>query len=569
MRKNIWIGAWALGIFLGVWHYAAAQETPGVVQKTPLEVQQALDEVEKKNALGDMPAQEEATPVEPSSALMEAVNTLDDAIEPGPRINTQQPSSDGSSEKPTIERISTIIDVLELKEMDIGDVLKLLSKKSGLNIISGKNVAGKVTIYLKNVDVRDALRIILESNDLAYVEEDSIIKVIPGSQFETLYGYKFGQDLETKIIQLKHAKAEDVVAVLNQIKSQAGKISSDGISNTLIIVDCLDTMILMQEMISRMDIPVQTKVFELKYSKAEDVVKKVEAQLSKNIGKVEFDVRSNKLFITDTEQKMGEIEKMVAAFDQKHPEVLIEAKIVQVTLSDQYKLGIDWEAIVSDFHNLDFKSSFDILPVTGNRGTLGIGTIGKDDYQVLIEALDVVGTTNILSNPRITVINNEEAKILVGTSKPYVTTQTTTPASGPTTTAETVNFIEVGVKLFVTPMIHGDGYITMKIRPEVSSAAKSIVTSTKNEIPIVETSQAETTVMVKDNATVVIGGLIKEEDSKTINKVPLLGDLPFLGVIFRNENKSKEKTEIVIFLTPKIVTGDNLLEKKPSKADTK
>ncbi|MFA5659291.1 MAG: secretin N-terminal domain-containing protein [Oscillospiraceae bacterium] len=548
MKKNVWVSACALGIFLGAWHYAAAQETP-------LEIQQALDEVEKSNVVAVEPSSQGAVPAQPDVSA-ELVDTV-------------QQSSDGSSENFVIKGNSLILDVLELKDMDINDVLKLLSKKSGLNIISGKNVAGKVTIYLKNVDVRDALRIILESNDLAYVEENGIIKVIPGQQFETLYGYKFGQDLETKIIQLKHAKAEDVVAVLNQIKGQSGKISSDGISNTLIVVDRLDRVILMQEMISRMDIPVQTKVFDLKYAKAEDVVKKVETLLSKNIGKIEFDTRSNKLFVTDTNEKIKAIDKMVQAFDQRHPEVLIEAKIVQVTLSDQYKMGIDWEAIVSDFHNLDIKSSFDILPSTGNRGKLGIGTIGSDDYQVLIEALDVVGTTNILSNPRITVINNEEAKILVGSNKPYVTTQTTTPASGPATTAETVNFIEVGVKLFVTPMIHGDGYITMKIRPEVSSAAKSLVTSTNNEIPIVETSQAETTVMVKDNATVVIGGLIKEEDSKTINKVPLLGDLPFLGVIFRNENKTKEKTEIVIFLTPKIVSGDSLLEKKPSEENIK
>ena len=170
--------------------------------------------------------------------------------------------------------------------------------------------------------------------------------------------------------------------------------------------------------------------------------------------------------------------------------------------------------------------------------------------------MDTVGKTNILSNPRITVINNEEAKILVGSSEPYVTSETTTTASGPTTTAESVNFIEVGVKLFVTPTIHGDGYVTMKIKPEVSSRTGSITTSTNNEIPVVETSEAETTVMVKDGVTIVIGGLIKEQDIRTVKKVPLLGDLPFLGFAFRNENKSIEKTEIVIFLTPRIISGD-------------
>ena len=103
-------------------------------------------------------------------------------------------------------------------------------------------------------------------------------------------------------------------------------------------------------------------------------------------------------------------------------------------------------------------SDFDVLGTTDKRGKLSIGTIASDDYTALIEALDTVGTTNILSSPRITAINNKEAKILVGSTEPYVTTTTTTPSSGPTTTAESVNFIEVGVGLYITPTIHDDGF---------------------------------------------------------------------------------------------------------------
>ena len=533
----------AFVIFSGAFNEIRAQETP-------LEVQSALDEVEKNSALSQSSA---------SAETQDSGNAVQgEAAQPEPVVNAQP--SDSSAPNLTMEKQSMMIDVLELKDMSIADVLKLISKKSGLNIVSGKNVNGRVTIYLKNIDVRDALRIILESNDLAYIEENGIIKVMAGQEFQSIYGYKFGQTLETKIIQLKYAKAEQVVPILNQIKSQIGKVSPDTLSNSVIIVDRMEKVVLMEDMIKRMDIPVVTKVFELRYSKAEEVTKKLEGLLSKDIGKIEFDKRSNKLFVTDTDQKLAEVAKMIQAFDVKHPEVLIEAKIIQIDLNDEHKMGVDWEAIVANYHTLDLVSQFSILTPTNKKGKLSIGTISNDDYTVLIEALDTVGTTNILSNPRIAVVNNEEAKILVGSNEPYVTTQTTTPASGPTTVAETVNFIEVGVKLFVTPTIHGDGYITMKIRPEVSSAANSLTTSTNNKIPIVETSQAETTVMAKDNATIVIGGLIKEENTKTINKVPLLGDVPFLGFAFRNESKKKKKTEIVIFLTPKIISGDHILE---------
>jgi len=188
MKKNILISACALGIFLGAWHSVAAQEAP-------LQVQQALDDVEKKAVVPESVLAESVS-AQPASAPLE-VNTPA-AFPPSiPVAEIQPPETPGQNL--VIEKNSMVIDVLELKDMDIGDVLKLISKKSGLNIISGKNVVGKVTIYLKNVDVRDALRIILESNDLAYVEEGGIIKVIPGQEFEGIYGFKFGQDLKTRL----------------------------------------------------------------------------------------------------------------------------------------------------------------------------------------------------------------------------------------------------------------------------------------------------------------------------------------------------------------------------------
>ena len=262
------------------------------------------------------------------------------------------------------------------------------------------------------------------------------------------------------------------------------------------------------------------------------------------------------LIVADTPTKILEIEKIIRAFDVKQREVLIEAKIIQIVLNDEHKMGIDWEAIVSDYHALNLKGDFDILTSSEKRGRLSVGTLSSDDYTFLIDALETVGKTNILSNPSITAVNNKEAKILVGSTQPYVTTTTTTPASGPTTTAESVNFIDVGVKLFVTPTIHMDDFITMKIKPEVSSVTKSVTTSQNNTIPVVETSEAETMVTVKDGVTVVIGGLIKEEKLSTVRKIPILGDLPLLGLAFRNQKQSVAKTELVIFLTPKIITGD-------------
>ncbi len=449
-----------------------------------------------------------------------------------------------------------ILDVLDLKNMDVLDVLKLISQKSGLNIVAGQNVKGRVTVFLKDVEVREALRIIVEAYGWAYTKDGEIIKVMTDQEYEAKYGHKFGQEIQTRIRQLLFAKPTAVTAVLNEVKGKTGKIIADEKSSILILMDDAAKLEEMEMIIGRLDVPTETEVFDLGYAKAEDLSAKIAEALTPSVGTMKFDERSNRIVVSDTAQAIQKVKKIVGAFDERDEEVLIEAKIIQITLSDEHKMGIDWEAIVSDYHSLDLTSDFDVLGASDKRGKLSIGTLSNDDYTALIEALDTVGKTNILSSPRITAVNNKEAKILVGSTEPYVTTTTTTPSSGPTTTAESVNFIEVGVKLFVTPTIHNDGFITMKIKPEVSSVTSNLTTSNNNTIPIVETSEAETTVMVKDGVSIVIGGLIKEETIKAMKKIPLLGDIPVLGFAFRSHNDSVSKTEIAIFLTPRIITGD-------------
>ncbi|VAX36090.1 hypothetical protein MNBD_UNCLBAC01-984 [hydrothermal vent metagenome] len=454
------------------------------------------------------------------------------------------------------EVIKVMIDVLDFKNVDIMDVLKVIAKKSNLNIVAGRGVAGKVNIYLQDVEVREALKIILESQNLTFAEEGNILRVMTAKDFQLKYGHKFGEKLEISVVQLVYADALAVNSILTQMKSVIGKVIVDKSSNSIILIDTSDKVRLLEQLILEIDAPRITQVFELYYGKVEDVAPKVTELLTKNIGRVEFDVRSNKLIVTDVPEKILQVEKLISTLDDKEKVVFIEAKILQVVLSDQQKMGVDWEGIVANYKNLNLKSNFDVLESSDKRGTVSVGTLSDDNYTALLEALEEEGATNILSNPRITVTNNNAAKILVGSTEPYITSTTITPSSGPTTTSESVNFIEVGVKLYVTPTIHRGGFITMNIKPEVSSVIRTVTTSNNNTIPVVETSEAETTVMVKDGVTIVIGGLIKDETIDSEKKIPLLGDIPLLGRAFKNTNHFSRKTELVIFLTPKIVSGD-------------
>ena len=456
---------------------------------------------------------------------------------------------------------------LELKGMDIIDVLKLLSQRSGLNIIAGKNVRGKVTLYLQDVDIWDAFEIILAANDLAYEKRGDIISVMTDRDYELRYGMKYNDKKEIKIIQLKFAKAPSVAKALNQIKTRIGRVIVDEGSNTVVILDTPFAIDQCMKVVQKMDLLVETKVFDLNYARAEDLKAKVEAVITKDLGEVQIDERTNKVIVTDLPKNMERLDEMIEAFDERSREVMIQAKIIEITLNDQYKMGIDWEGIFRGMNDLDFKGSFSLA----SQGTLSpgmevsVGTLteNRDNWTGFVQFLRKVGDVNLLSSPRVTAMNNEEAKILVGSNEPYVTTTTTTPASGPTTVAEEVTFIDVGVKLYVTPTINQDGFVTMKIKPEVSSVSNTLTTSQNNTIPIVSTTQAETSVMLKDGVSIVIAGLIKDERSSTVHKMPGLGSIPLVGALFRKTVEEVKKKEIIIVLTPHIISGDKMMTEYP------
>ncbi|MCD4781529.1 MAG: hypothetical protein K8S27_13425 [Candidatus Omnitrophica bacterium] len=454
------------------------------------------------------------------------------------------------------EKTSKKIDVLDFKDVDVHDVLKVISQKTGVNIVAGHAVKGKITVYLKSIELEDALKTILESHGWAYIEEDNVIKVLSNQEFKVRYGYDFGRPVVTRVKPVSYAKAADLVAMLNQLKNPSGKVISDASSNTLVLIDTPEKIKEMEYIIDDMDVALETEVFQLSYATVKDLADKINEILTPQLGRMKYDDRSNKLIVTDVQKKVQEVQALVEAFDVKEKEVFIEAKILQITLNDEFKMGIDWDAIVSDYQDLNLKSNFDVLSSVEKRGQISVGTLSSDDFSVVLNALETVGETNILSSPRITVLNNKEAKILVGSNEPYVTSTTTTTASGPTTTAESVNFIDVGVKLFVTPTIHEDDFITMKIKPEISSKVDIITTSNNNTIPIVETSEAETTVTIKNGTGIIIGGLIKEETIEISKQVPVLSQIPVFGLAFKSRSDMTKKTEIIIFLTPQIITGE-------------
>ena len=405
-------------------------------------------------------------------------------------------------EKASVSRQGNV--TLDFRDADIRNVLRILSYKSGVNIVPSPEVTGLVTIQLTDVPWEQALDVILKTNG-------------------------FGSDRRENII---------VVTTIENLK----KLREDA------------QMLAQQE-------PLVTKTFALNYAKASEVIASIE-KMKTSRGSVHFDERTNSLIIRDTASNVDLIAKIIPSLDRTTPQVLIESKIIETTLSNTEKLGIDWVVKASaggPKHPANFPwtsdtnkyvpDAFPAAPVP----QFTYGTIDLTTFQVVLEFLNSRSDTNILSNPRIVTLDNQKAMINVGTQYPiptytYNEEQAKLQISG-------WNYMDIGVIFEVTPHVNNAGFVTLDIKPKVT-AILDFVTVENTSLPRLSNESATTRVMIKDGTTLVIAGLIKDQVTDTKKKLPLLGDIPILGLIFQKTEKTISKTDLLIFMTPHIITVD-------------
>jgi type II secretory pathway component GspD/PulD (secretin) len=339
----------------------------------------------------------------------------------------------------------------------------------------------------------------------------------------------------------------------------AGKVEVNRLNNKLVITDTESSLDMAARIIAEFDVrPITvSRNFLLNYAREDQVLPIINEELTPGLGSVHSDPRNNQLIVTDLPERVESIAGLVATLDRRTSEVLIEARILQITLDDNTRMGVQWEALTERIEELgpvDATLDFNVLDPSEQGARVISGGLDEKSYEALLEMLSTTVETNLISSPRITTVNNETARILVGSTVPYKTIDTR-EEDGTIRTFEKVTMVDVGVKLYVTPMISEDGFISMNIRPEVSS-----VTGFSDGIPIVEKSETETTVIVKDGVTIIIAGLVREEHTETVKGVPILKDIPVLGIPFRSTDSKVLKSELAIFITPHVITGDTSVD---------
>jgi len=445
---------------------------------------------------------------------------------------------------------------LDLKGIDVNELFKVLSEKSGMTIITTPGVSGRVTVFMDRLSFDDALDVVATMQDLAYDKKGSVVKVMTASEYEKAFGKKFGERKETVTVKLAYAKPANVLAVISSLKSDLGKIISDESTGTIIIIDTPQAAGLIVDTVKELDKPLESEVFDINYARFADLKGYLNDLITPGVGQIIVDERSAKVVVTDLPQRLARIRKLVEEFDEQSRQVLITGEIIEVTVNDKFQSGITWEAIYEQDgeQKLDLVGNFPVSPELSSYGKINLGVLANDNYNVVLNMLDDYGSTKVLTRPSIVVVNKEEAKLLVGTREAYVTSAQS-QAETTTVTSESVQFIDVGVKLSVVPTIGSDGFITMKIKPEVSTVSDTLTTAAGSQVPIVSTSQSETVVKIKDGSTLVITGLMKNNDVDSNTGWPGVSKIPVIGSLFASKAKQRNKSELVIFITPKIITG--------------
>ncbi|MBN2511564.1 MAG: hypothetical protein JXB18_01375 [Sedimentisphaerales bacterium] len=439
----------------------------------------------------------------------------------------QTPSPNNELLTPVQERMRNSISI-EFRDTPIDDVLLILAKQADVDIIKSPKVIGNVTATLTDIPLSEALENILAAHGYAFITTANMIRVVPREEVLQIQEKKV-----SRVYRITYADVTEVEESLKKFISEGGSISANpGTSN---------------------------------------------------------------IIVTDVESKIEAINSFIEEIDRVTPQILVEARIYDVSSKDRIDLGVQWQAgtatsygapasgatlgndlsslgnaIYGDPSNTSPFSSvtnpFTTGAFNGNvnnaSNTNALMRFGILNEHINIDAIlraeqeDI--RAKLLANPRIMVLDNQEAQIKIVEEIPY---QELTETSGGGAIG-TTQFRDVGVELLVTPHLTREGLIRLILNPKFSVRTGDVLVGTGNNNvpaqPIIATRQTMTTALIRDQQTVVIGGMKKQDVSTQVNKVPILGDIPLLGELFKFRGESIINSELVVFITPQIVTDQAL-----------
>jgi type IV pilus assembly protein PilQ len=408
--------------------------------------------------------------------------------------------------KYTGQKITLVFD-----DADILNILQLIAEVSNLNIVASDDVKGTITLRLVDVPWDQALALIMDIKDLGMVKQGNIVRIMPKEKLRAMEEARMNasrtreklEDLETELITVNYA--------------ELGSVSKH----------------------------------------VKEVLTKDRAGVS-----VSEDARNKQLIVRDIPSNLVKVKELIHKLDTPERQVMIEARIVEATSTFSRDLGVKWgfsseaehrdNELANNQTNVGLGGSFlisppaagSVLSSAGMGAGFTFGKIGSTSLDLRISALEASGQGKVISTPRISTLNGGQAKISQGTKIPY-------QSSG--TEGAKTEFVDANLELTVTPVINPDNSMILDITATDSSIGSNVNTGLNTQAPAIDTREAKTKLLVRDGETTVIGGIFVESDTNSTSGVPWLMKLPLIGHLFDSTNKSNQRAELLIFITPHIV----------------
>lgn len=491
---------------------------------------------------------------------------------------------------------------LDLVNADLIYVLKILAKELGMNIVTDPTVQGSVTMTLKDVPASGALNIVVKMSGYDYKRVDNTIVVGDPKLLATIpsniMNVKKGAEI-TQAIPLEHAKAADISSMVSASYPDA-KVQSDPRGTALIVSADPDSMKAIRSFVSQLDydvpapIPPRTEIVALKAAKGEEIL----PILQKLVPTLSYDVdkRLNSLILTGDEASVSLCKDYLEQLDAHLQQIALDVKVVDLTESGSKSFGGSWgtssdnmgggmlvdtaltevpsnrNVVYEDYSfvngykpEVDADGNVTYVPNIMNysetvEGAARIpqytpGTPGQNypfsigyftrsglTLNFQLQALITATEAKVLASPRLTTKSGEKAEVHIGERYPIVYYD---PRAG----QYQVQYVDIGTNLQLTATVLPDGYVEMNIQPDISNLLGLV----NDQYPRTANRTANITMRVKDGDTMVLAGLLREDEQKTTTKIPLLGDIPIIGHLFKTESSQKSKNEVVIMVTPQVL----------------
>ena len=430
---------------------------------------------------------------------------------------------------------------LNFQDIDVRSVLQLLADTSGQNIVVSDSVTGNLTLRLQNVPWDQALDIVLRTKGLDKRRQDNVIIIGPTDELASrekaeLAAHKEVQELSpvhTEFLQVNYAKVADLAKLIktanakDSMLSARGSLSIDERTNTLLVQDTTDKLQDIRRLVQTLDVPVKQVLIEARIVVVSDTY---ERDLGARLGITGFTTAGAGSLISVSGTNVG-TDTMVQSVLPSTTGAASSGVVALPALDNRYQVN---------------------LPAANTNGSIGLSILGgKHLLDLELSAAQNEGKSQTISAPRVITANQKQATILQGTEIPYQESA----SSGATTT----QFKNAVLSLKVTPLITPDNRVVLDLDVADDTVGAQVTSATGGSVPSIDTREIITQVLVNDGQTVVLGGILETTKTKSANKVPFLADIPVLGNLFKSTTDINNKTELLIFITPKILReGSNL-----------